>query len=279
MTNVRVNLGKISYINVFPVYYGLDQTRVPDWLEMVPDVPAALNLKIQKGLIDISPISAAFYAMNHRDLLLLPDLSISCHGPVLSVLLASQYPVFELDGKKVILSSESATAAALIRMICAEKDVRPNFVTRPVHSIFDVTGQADAALVIGDTALTQPWFEAFSHVIDLGSLWYELTGLPFVFAVWAVRKSFAARHPQLVDRTHRLLLESRDAGERNMESIIQKGIQTLKLDEPLVRRYFDLLHCNLDNPKIHAMDLFFKSLFQHGLLPEKVTLELFSAPL
>ena len=99
MNDKKVTMGKISYINASPVFYGLDHGLLPPWLKMESDVPSVLNRKIITGQIKISPISAAFYAMNHKELLLLPDLSISCHGRVLSVILASHYPIDDLEGK------------------------------------------------------------------------------------------------------------------------------------------------------------------------------------
>lgn len=99
MEPVSLRMGRISYINASPVYYGLDHGLAPSWLRLVTDVPAALNRQILQGDVDISPISAAHYAVNHQSLLLLPDLSISCHGPVMSVLCASNVPLDSLGGK------------------------------------------------------------------------------------------------------------------------------------------------------------------------------------
>ena len=98
--SAKLVMGKITYINASPVYYGIDHGMQPDWLTLVPDVPAALNRQIATGKVDISPISAAFYALNHKDLLLLPDLSISCDGKVLSVICASRYPLEDLTGNQ-----------------------------------------------------------------------------------------------------------------------------------------------------------------------------------
>ncbi len=121
MKNIKIDMGKISYINASPVFYGLDHGLLPNWLNMVSDVPSVLNKKILAGNIEISPISAAFYAMNYKDLLLLPDLSISCHGPVMSVVLASNYPIDNLTGKQIMFSQESASAASFLKMIFNQK--------------------------------------------------------------------------------------------------------------------------------------------------------------
>ncbi len=275
MHNKKTVMGKISYINASPVYYGLDNGLLPDWLEMDPDVPSALNRKIIEGKIVISPISAAFYAMNHKELLLLPDLSISCHGKVLSVILVSRYAMDELSGKTVRLSRESASAASFLKMIFHQKNITPIFQTGDVGHIESVSREVDAALIIGDTALTLPWQKHFNYCIDLGQFWYEMTGLPFVFAVWVVRRSFAESNPLLVKKIHDLLMASKDSGYQNLDKIIEVSHQKLNIEKKLVKEYFDLLFCDLDQEKIRAMEIFFDSLFEQGILTQKANIRFF----
>ncbi len=268
----RISLGKISYINASPVYYGLDNDLLPDWLTMVPDVPSALNHQIITDQIEISPISAAFYAMNHDKLLLLPDLSISCHGNVLSVLCASNYALDDLDQKTVMFSQESASAASFLKMIFSQRQVYPDFKVGPVGDIHQIPSGVDAVMVIGDTALTQPWKERYVHCFDLGGIWYEMTGLPFVFAVWVVRESFAKKYPEQVGQVVDLLHASKKQGYAHIDEVILAGAQKLKLSHSLIRRYYDLLICDLDPLKIKAMKIFFKSLYEQKILdtPAKI---------
>ena len=275
MNEKKVNIGKISYINDAPVYFGLDHGLLPPWLKMVSDVPAVLNQKIKTGQIKISPVSAAFYAMNHREFLLLPDLSISCNGRVMSVILASNYSIDDLDGKKVMFSQESASAAAFLKMIFRRKKVSPIFEVGPTNNYQQISNSVDAALVIGDAALVHPWGQIFEYCIDLGQLWYDMTKLPFVFAVWVVRRSFAAKHPSLVKEIHKLLLASKDLGYRNIDKVIEAGKNKLGLERSMVKEYFDLLYCDLDDKKIKAMALFFDSLLDQGMLKERVDIEFF----
>jgi len=276
MNNTKIDMGKISYINASPVFYGLDHGLLPNWLNMVPEVPSVLNKKILAGNIEISPISAAFYAMNYKDLLLLPDLSISCHGPVMSVLLASNYPIDNLTGKQIMFSQESASAASFLKMIFNQQKVVPKFCVGQVNNTKDAKQSADAILVIGDTALTQPWGNVFEYCIDLGQLWYEMTALPFVFAVWAVRRSFAKNNPELTSKIHQLLLDSRSEGDKHLDEIIDEGRNKLGLDRSLVKNYFNLLHCDLDDEKIKAMGLFFDSLLEQDVLKQKAKIEFFT---
>ena len=268
----RISLGKISYINASPVYYGLDNGLLPDWLTMVPDVPSALNHKIITDQIEISPISAAFYAMNHETLLLLPDLSISCHGNVLSVLCASNYELDDLDQKTVMFSQESASAASFLKMIFSLRQVYPDFKVGPVGNIDLIPSGVDAVMVIGDNALTQPWQEQYVHCFDLGGIWYEMTGLPFVFAVWVVREAFAKKYPEQVGQVLDLLHTSKKQGYAHIDDVILAGTQKLKLSHSLIKRYYDLLICDLDPLKIKAMKIFFESLYEQNILdtPAKV---------
>lgn len=268
----KISLGKISYINASPVYYGLDNGLQPDWLTMVPDVPSALNHKIITDQIEISPISAAFYAMNHDRLLLLPDLSISCHGNVLSVICASNYEIDDLDQKTVMFSQESASAASFLKMIFAQRQVYPDFKVGPVGDIDLIPAGVDAVMVIGDNALTQPWQERYVHCFDLGGIWYEMTGLPFVFAVWVVRESFAKKYPEQVGKVLELLHASKKQGYAHIDEVILAGTQKLNLSHSLIKRYYDLLICDLDSLKIKAMKIFFESLYEQKILdtPAKV---------
>ena len=275
----KISLGKISYINASPVYYGLDRGLLPDWLEMVPDVPSVLNRKTITKQIEISPVSAAFYAMNHEKLLVLPDLSISCHGNVLSVICASNYELDDLRHKTVMFSQESASAASFLRMIFSQKKVYPDFKVGPVGDINEIPDGVDAVLVIGDAALTQPWQDRFTHCFDLGGIWYEMTRLPFVFAVWVVRESFARENPGKVQEVLDLLLESKNMGYANIEEVILVGQKKLNLSYSIVKNYYDLLICDLDPLKVKALKLFFESLYAQKILDTPARVRFFNKEL
>ena len=274
-----VKLGKISYINASPVYYGLDQDqkagRLPPWLEMVPDVPAVLNDKILAGDIDISPISAAFYAMHHEELLILPDFSISCNGPVISVICVSHYPLAELDGKNVLFSKESVSSSSFLKMIFSRMGISPRYQVGPVGDMEKIPSDVDAVLVIGDDALSLPWEDKFQYRVDLGETWYEMSSLPFVFAVWAVRRQFAQEHPQRVEAILELLKASRKQGYANLETVIEAGQRRLGLSRQVIRNYYRHLYCDLDAPKKQGMALFFESLFEQSILSAPAKIQFF----
>lgn len=268
-------MGRMDYINASPVYFGLNNGLQPSWITMTDGPPAVLNGMILNGDLAISPISSGFYGHHHGELLVLPDLSISCNGPVVSVILMGNYPIEELHGKKVVLTEDSATSALLVRLLFAEHGVTPVFVTGRMRTPEDIPDDADAVLVIGDAALTQPWDDFFPIHIDLGQAWHEKTGMPFVFAVWVVRRDYAELYPDRVAEALRLFHLSKKQGYENLEKVIDRGVEKLKLPRSIIERYYQVLFCDFDNPKIQALEHFFERLYAHKLFSERVKVELF----
>lgn len=168
-----------------------------------------------------------------------------------------------------MFSRESASAAAFLKMMFHRKKISPLYEVGDVSDFFRVSKRADAVLVIGDAALVNPWHQTFEHCIDLGQLWYDMTQLPFVFAVWVVRRSFAEKNPSRVSHIHGLLLDSKRQGDQHMEEIVEAGKNKLNLSSSVIREYFNLLHCDLDDKKKRAMRLFFDSLLDQGIIKER----------
>src|SRR5882762_7774187 len=118
-----MRIGRIGYINCAPVYGAIDRGMValPAQAELVTGTPAELNDLLVAGELDVSVISAVEYARHAKELLLLPDLAISCDGPVRSVALFAKRPVKELTNHTVLLSASSRTSVGLLELLC--KDV------------------------------------------------------------------------------------------------------------------------------------------------------------
>src|SRR6185436_6423878 len=124
--------------------------------ELVDGVPSALNQQMANGTLDISVISAVEYARDSKRYLLLPDLAISCDGPVRSVVLFSKRPASELSGRRVLVSKSSMTSVALLELLFENVwDSKPTFVPSDAE-MTDIARFADeeheARLVIGDAA-------------------------------------------------------------------------------------------------------------------------------
>ena len=112
-----MRIGRIPYVNCYPVYGAIDRGVVALDGSLVTGVPSALNKRMADGTLDISVVSAVEYARDARRYLLLPDLAISCDGPVQSVMLFSRRPAEELDGRRVIVSRSSMTSVALLELL------------------------------------------------------------------------------------------------------------------------------------------------------------------
>src|SRR6266571_4879051 len=123
-----MRLGRIGYINCYPVYGAIDRGVIPLAPQLVTGTPSELNDLLAAGELDLSVVSAVEYARHARDYVLLPDLAISCDGPVRSVALFSKRTVGQLDGGTVLLTVSSRTAVALLELLCLDVwRVRPHF--------------------------------------------------------------------------------------------------------------------------------------------------------
>ena len=275
-----IRVGRIRYINVDPIYYGLENGLAPSWFKIIPAAPSTLNRMVAEAELDISPVSSGAYVHHTgpRDpdpWLILPDLSISCHGPVMSVLLASRYPIEELDGRKVILTDESGTAVLLLKLIFAIKGIQPQMRTGSIGGISPFDDDPDAVLVIGDSALTGGWSQKYRYLIDLGEVWFALSGLPIVFAVWVVRKTFADAHESRVARVIDLFRQSQKEGQANLDRIITTGTGKLNLPGDQVNAYFQAMEYDLDEKKRQALKTFFNGLYTYKLIEHEVPLLFF----
>lgn len=264
-----MRLGRIGYINCYPVYGAIDRGIVSAPGELVTGTPAELNELLVAGELDLSVISAVEYARNARDLVLLPEIAISSDGPVKSVILYSRRPVGELDGRTVLVAASSRTSVALLELLCRHVwTVAPHFAQVRAEAS-DLDGLArlphDAVLVIGDPALLLGARRAYPHAYDLGEAWKRWTGLPFVFAVWAVRRS---ADPAAVRRGHGALLESRAWGLAHRDELADRASAATGVPVATCRDYFDGLDYALTYKHLAGLTDFFRRLAQDGIVPD-----------
>jgi chorismate dehydratase len=165
MGGVSIRLGRISYVNMAPVFYELKAD-----VEEVAGVPTELNRMLLDGEVDIAPIPSVEYARNADRLRILPRLCVSSEGAIDSIQLVTGIPFGHV--RSVAVTPESATSVVLVRILLPDAEIVPLGL------------EADATLLIGDAALRSAFEDPTPH-FDLGRLWLERTGLPMVFAVWA----------------------------------------------------------------------------------------------
>ncbi len=181
-----LKLGHIIYSNCFPPHAGIITGSVKFPFSIVEGIPTELNRLLFEGKVDVSPSSSIEYAVNAGRYLLLPDFSITSKNSVMSIILESRVPLVDLDKKTVALTTASATSVVLLRILLElQNGVNPDFILYEQGSE-DPAGRAEAVLTIGDLAIRKTAAKAYPYVYDLGELWHEFTGLPFVFALWQV---------------------------------------------------------------------------------------------
>lgn len=258
-------MGRIDYLNVWPVYYGFDTKGIPEGLCLHSAPPATLNGMLAEGRLDISAISAFAYARHHRDWLLVPDLGIGCDGRVMSVLLVSRFPFEALGGKPLALSLESASAAHLLRFLLKDAGVNCAFMEKSVRHPEDLDSMA-GGLVIGDAALSPTWALNFPFVYDLASLWKERTHHPFVFGLWALRRAALKEKPEALKKALQHLLLSREQGEQAMDSIRLRAVQEKGLPPETAKAYFETLQYSLPPSHQEGLTFYFSCMEKMGFI-------------
>jgi chorismate dehydratase len=166
----------VSYLNAKPLLRGLESDPR---IRLILDVPSQLPLKLSSGDCDAA-LLPVIDLQKLDDLIVLPAGGIGCRGPTLTVRIFSRKPIREV--RMLAVDPDSHTSVALARVVLGEKyNLCPEIVP------LDANGDADSILLIGDKVITrQP--RGYPVQLDLGQAWFESTGLPFVFAVWAARK-------------------------------------------------------------------------------------------
>ncbi|HEX7023069.1 MAG TPA: menaquinone biosynthesis protein [Trueperaceae bacterium] len=237
-------LGIVSYTNVAPLHWQLEPW---EGARFVRGVPTELNRQLLDGDIDLTLISSVEFLRHRHELRALADFSISTLGPVYSVMLFHWWPWEELSGRKIALTTHSVTSVQLLKVLLHESRLEAELV--PMQPDLDaMLARCDAALLIGDGALQEAvWRRDFGgrrpRVTDLGAAWYELTRLPFTFAVWAARKN-APPSTTLVGR----LRAAREQGLGCLREVARAEAARLGLPVGVVQRYLGNFRYYLEPP-------------------------------
>ena len=278
-----MRVGRIPYVNCYPVYGAIDRGVVPLNGTVITGVPSALNKRMADGTLDISVVSAVEYARDARRYLLLPDLAISCDGPVQSVMLFAKRPAEELDGRRVIVSRSSMTSVALLELLFENVwHARPEFVAGDAE-LSDIASfdreQHEARLVIGDAALVlrgesrphavtdsarDAGMPSYPFSYDLGQTWKDWTGLPFVFAVWVAQRTAPVAEALGI---HATLITSRNWGLAHLPTLATQASDATGVSEPVCLEYLSGLDYGLSYEHLAGLTEFFRRLVAAGRVP------------
>lgn len=195
-------IGSVCYLNAAPLIRGIEN-------QIIFDTPSRLAKMLENDQLDAALVSITEVLSKDRyDIL--DGIAIASLNEVKSVLLAHRRPLDEID--VVYCDTASLTSVNLLRVLLLEQGLNPKFEPFDDYSAAD---QFDYVLLIGDEALNFLYYKKSHNIWDLGSAWYDLTRLPFVYAVWAIRRGV-----QNPERLRRILREAHDFGIDTIDYII-----------------------------------------------------------
>ena len=196
-------IGSVPYLNAIPLTAGMEQ-------QVVLAPPSQLAGMLQHEMLDAALVSIIEPLLN-PGYLILDGVAVASDGPVLSVYLATKVPLESI--KVVHCDSASLTSLNLLRVLLAARGLTPEF--RPLQDYQGAMG-LDSVLLIGDPAITFRQQNPPHQLWDLGQAWQELTGLPFVYAVWAIRES------QVQTDLLKKLWDAKQLGMEQLDTLVAK---------------------------------------------------------
>ncbi|MEU3029366.1 menaquinone biosynthetic enzyme MqnA/MqnD family protein [Streptomyces incarnatus] len=277
ISRTRPRVGHIQFLNCLPLYWGLARTGTLLDFQLTKDTPEKLSERLIQGELDVAPVTLVEYLKNSDDLVAFPDIAVGCDGPVMSCVIVSQVPLEELDGAKVALGSTSRTSVRLAQLLLGERyGVRPEYYTCP-PDLGLMMREADAAVLIGDAALRANLHDGPRYgldVHDLGTLWKEWTGLPFVFAVWAARRDYLEREPLITHQVHQAFLESKKISLEEVDKVAEQAAHWEAFDAETLARYFTTLDFSFGDAQLAAVAEFARRVGPTTGFPADVKVEL-----
>jgi chorismate dehydratase len=265
---ITARIGMVNFINTAPLYeVWLQSVHRADW-QVTEAPPTVLNRMLYESELDLGFVSSQEYALHSRNYRILSDLSISATGPVGSVLLFSETPIAQLEGRLVLLSSQSQTSVSLVKIILEEfYQLQPRYRVGLLAEIGAGLEKPAAVLAIGDEALRLAAEGRYPFRLDLGEAWQARTGLPFVFAVWAVREDFCRSEPDTVLAIHLELQRCLRQGKERLREISGMVAGRVPMDKDACFRFLQGIEYDLGSEKQEALRRFFEYLIARGEVP------------
>ena len=239
-------VGSVGYLNAVPLTRGLEE-------QITFATPARLAEMLQQDQLDAALVSVV-EVLFHDRYDILDGIAIASLGEVKSVLLAHRKPLAEAT--EIYCDPASLTSVQLLRVLLAERGLKPQF--KPLPS-YDFNALPDYAMLIGDPALDFALGPHDHDIWDLGAAWYELTQLPFIYAVWALRRGLENT------ALRRRLREARDFGLDTLDSIIRTRTEyTLDFRQDYLGWH---IHYHLGSDEKRGLAKFMELLRRHGCGP------------
>ncbi|MFZ1080719.1 MAG: menaquinone biosynthesis protein [Candidatus Kryptoniota bacterium] len=254
----KKRLGAVSFLNTKPLIYGIEKDLFPRNFQLTKAIPSTLALELNTGKLDVALIPSIAYAKNSPELRIVPECGIIAHDAVNSIRLYFNKDLKNI--RSVAVDISSMTSVVLTKIILAEKfEVKPELIAAK-PDVDKMLATADAALVIGDSALFKTG-ATDQNYLDLAEEWKDMTGLPFVFAVWAGREGAISQNDI------QSIIFSKNLGLDNIDSLCHEAAVEYNTSFDLVKSYLtENVQFDLGENEIAGMRHFFELAYYHGAL-------------
>jgi len=259
VSDARLRVAAVGYLNARPLYEGLDREPASARMRLDCAAPSEVARRIAEDEADIAlmPVAAA---ATIGDLRIVRGCAIGTRGAVRSVVIVAERPVEELEEIAVDLSSRTSVVLARLLLRARLGGREPKLFGASPRDALARIGGPRGALIIGDPALEVEG--RFPHVLDLGLAWREWTGLPFVFAAWCGRPGV------LTAEDERLLERAKIDGLARRHAIAAEHAARTGLPEASLRAYLDeALRYDLGDDERRGLERFYDEAARAGLLP------------
>jgi chorismate dehydratase len=254
----RLRIATVPYVNAAPLVWGFTHGSGRDLCELVAEPPARIPDLLLRGQVDagLIPVIEA-PRLERAGIALLPSPGIASRRTARSVLLVARRPLETV--RRIALDRSSRTSVALLKIVLAHRRVGPVTFDELPPDLAAMLREHDAALLIGDPALAADTGGLEVH--DLTEEWHAMTGLPFVFAAWAIRPGAP------FEEGGRIFDESMRAGVRNIDAIAAAAAPGIGMPAAEVAAYLrDNIHYELGPLEQRALSLFFARAHELGLI-------------
>jgi len=260
-----VRIGMVNYINTAPIYEEWQCMPIDTSWQVTTAPPSTLNRMLAADELDLGMVSCYEYAVRPDRYRILADLSISANGPVGSVFLFSRVPPEELTGRLVLLTGQSATSVALVKVVLEDfYHIKPGYAVGDILTTNGYGQEVSAILAIGDDAIRLNMGNSYPYKLDLAETWRENTSLPFVFAVFAVREEFVRSAPDTLAAVRQTLITCRKRGRDRLREICRLVAPRIPMEIDACYAYLQKIQHNLGPGHQQALEKFFTYLIERG---------------
>jgi chorismate dehydratase len=282
-----IKIGEINYLNVYPIFYFLRKEAAKkgtklNFLMFKQGTPAFLNESLKNGAIDLSPSSSFYYIEHYNNSILCKDVSISSKKKVNSIFLFSPKKIEDFsDAETIYITPETLTSVNLLKVLLAEfyrLDINKiNFLIMPSNENIELMedvrlDERKIYLQIGDKAIKykKTYENVFRYSYDLATIWYSFTSLPFIFALFIIRKDSYENNKNEFNIFYEYLIKAKEKAVTHLDEIAQgllknNSFKFITYDE-LIDYWTNCLNFDLGEKELEGFKLYCYLLYKHKII-------------